>query len=159
VSTISTPHRGNAGWESPCSTQQCNDMQPGSAFLDWLGALYNGYQPGENPQSAMGTDWTLIGFDDDWVVPAWSAAAVNDSNNHYGSMPVGHKVIYGGGQIAKLYAHGTEPTITSGSYSYTYCDYNATCDMANRGTWYSVGSGTDHDPILLARKGSAYQTW
>src|SRR5262249_51798749 len=74
VSTLSTPHRGTANWGSTfvCSDQQCQDMKPGSSFFSWLGATYNGYQPGENPQSAMGTDWTLIGFDDDQVVSAWS---------------------------------------------------------------------------------------
>lgn len=57
--TIAAPHRGLT-FAYFCGlferTQQCRDMRPGSDFLDWAG---------NNPQSARGTDWTLIGSADD----------------------------------------------------------------------------------------------
>ena len=78
VVTLSTPHTGTP-FAHLCGTTQCQEMRPGS---DLLGGL----QP--NPQSAHGTDWTLLGSDDDNLVSAASATDVTAE----------HKIVYAKGQ-------------------------------------------------------------
>lgn len=69
VVTLGTPHKGStmAGFCGSLGYQQCKDMTPNSAFLKQLP---------ENPQSVMGTDWTIMGADDDETAPANSAVGV-----------------------------------------------------------------------------------
>ncbi|MCW2917293.1 MAG: hypothetical protein JWN52_5361 [Actinomycetia bacterium] len=80
--TLSTPHSGT-NWATACliadGYEQCSDMRPKSGFLKWLN---------QNPQSNMGTDWTLIGSSDDDTVTSGSATG----------MTAKHKVIYFGHQ-------------------------------------------------------------
>ncbi|MFI2206037.1 esterase/lipase family protein [Streptomyces sp. NPDC020192] len=80
VATLGTPHDGaNQRYTDLCKFKlQCRQMAPGSDFLKSLG---------RNPQSAMGTDWTLIGSGDDKYVPLPSAIDLAHSN-------WGHKVEY-----------------------------------------------------------------
>lgn len=80
VITLSTPHTGT-NWARFCTNYQCRDMRPGSAFLSWAG---------QGPQSTMGTDWTLIGADDDDTITSGSATGMTAN--------VGHRLIYCSGQ-------------------------------------------------------------
>jgi hypothetical protein len=145
VTTLATPHRGApggvvCGWLK--GTQQCQDIKPGSEFLRWLN---------DNPQSAQGTDWTLIGFDDDLAVPVWSAVPTGDRN-----MAAGHKIIYPKGQfLPRIEAHSLPLGRTSGTHTIRYCDYFSTsCNMADRETFYQLTG--DYDPIRMARYGNYY---
>lgn len=77
VATLGSPFKG-AGVARTCAAQghkQCSDLKPGSGFLSWAG---------QNPQSRMKTDWTLIGSSDDDVVHSGSAIG----------MKAAHKVVY-----------------------------------------------------------------
>ncbi|WP_433182248.1 esterase/lipase family protein [Actinoallomurus sp. CA-150999] len=78
VATLSTPFTGTS-WATTCTVaygwKQCSDMRPGSGFLKWSG---------QNPQSAQGTDWTLIGASDDDTITSGAATG----------MDAKHKVIY-----------------------------------------------------------------
>ena len=77
VVTLSTPHQGTH-WAYGCVVyRQCRDMLPGSAFLRSLG---------QGPQSSIGTDWTLIGADDDDTVTTGSATGMTAN--------VGHRIEY-----------------------------------------------------------------
>lgn len=89
VVTLGTPHDGSGfarvcrpyPWEVP-DPQQCDEMQPSSDFLNELD------RSGRNPQASGGTDWTVVGANDDnWV--DWGSAVHMDAN---------HKVQYHGGQ-------------------------------------------------------------
>jgi hypothetical protein len=146
VTTLATPHAGLILAPLLCSLLdgplQCREMRAGSSFLDWL------REPGgRNPQAASGTDWTLIGFDDDLVVPAGSAVPAD--------MPVGHKVIYPDRQfLPALEAHMLPLSRTSGHHRMIYCDYFGACDMSDRDSWSQLQG--EFDPILVARYGNAY---
>lgn len=77
VVTLGSPFKG-AGIARTCAAQghkQCSDLKPGSNFLSWAG---------QNPQSRMKTDWTLIGSSDDDAVHSGSAIG----------MKAKHKVVY-----------------------------------------------------------------
>lgn len=71
--TIGTPHNGT-GIARGCFYAQCVEMRPGSAFLNWLA---------DNAQANGGTDWTMIGTDDDYFVPAASATTESGGAGHY----------------------------------------------------------------------------
>lgn len=75
--TLGTPHAGT-GWAYGCAYTQCFEMRPGSSLLTWLA------NNGSNPQGSGGTDWTVVGSEDDGIVGDGSAV----------SMGVPHKVIY-----------------------------------------------------------------
>lgn len=78
VVTLATPHLGTTQADAPqCAiVTQCIQMRPNSTFLNGLG---------HNPQSAMGTDWTIMGSrTDDWV-PHDSAIGMRGA---------AHKVVY-----------------------------------------------------------------
>ncbi|NGO77207.1 hypothetical protein G6045_16290 [Streptomyces sp. YC504] len=101
VATLGAPHDGMAlGYFCLAAqlSRQCKEMRPGSGFLDWTD---------ENPQSAQGTDWTLIGADDDGVV-GWSALR----------MRAGHRVWYTGNNAG--WSHGALNDITTGTYAMIY---------------------------------------
>jgi hypothetical protein len=147
VTTLATPHAG-IGVAFGCNlvgTQQCKDMAPGSDFFNWLSA-----SGGSNPQGASGTDWTLIGFDDDLLVKAGSAVAAN--------MSVRHKIVYPGGQfLPRLEAHMLPLSRTSGNYRIQYCDAFGSCDMTNQATWNDITG--EYDPIRLARLANDLPVW
>jgi hypothetical protein len=126
VATLGTPHAGTV-WARTCTPQQCKDMRPRSAFLK---SLY------ESPQSAQGTDWTLIGSDFDVVVKTSSALA----------MKAGHKVKYARGQRI---THGALANKASGSYRMQHWNYYA------KG-WSSWHRGAS--PIIVA-KNADYWWW
>ncbi|WP_225993065.1 esterase/lipase family protein [Actinomadura rudentiformis] len=106
VATLGTPHSA-----PPLATyctgltgsQQCNDMQEGSAFRQWLL---------ENPNTGYnyGPDWTLIGSDADTVVPRSAAHG----------MDAGHYVRY---HASAGIDHGELVSLTSGAYSQSYWNY------------------------------------
>ena len=80
--TVGTPHLGvSAGWVTTCGDRQCVQMRPGSSFLRRLARH-------PEPQSRQGTDWTLIGSDDDATVSPGSALG----------MRAPHLVRFGAGQ-------------------------------------------------------------
>jgi hypothetical protein len=139
VATLSTPHRG-APSAQVCQFTQCVDMRGSSVFLNWL------Y---DNPQAWSGTDWTVIGFDDDLVVPAWSAVP-ND-------MWVDHKVIYNSGEVLpQSTAHMDLLRHVSGDYNYRWCDdFSSGCNIFDRGTFYQTIAGMD--PARMARYGVYYE--
>jgi pimeloyl-ACP methyl ester carboxylesterase len=89
--TLSTPHNGITSLAfAECAEFfalqnkpvpiQCGEIAGGSALLSWLNA-------DRNPQSNQGTDWTVLGSDDDTTVNAASAT----------NMDACHKVIYNQG--------------------------------------------------------------
>ncbi|TCO52615.1 esterase/lipase family protein [Actinocrispum wychmicini] len=130
VTTINTPHRGT-NLADLCDTlgrfQQCRDMIPGSSFLN---SLYDA------PQSAQGTDWTLIGSDDDDIVSTESALG----------MSAGHKVAYQSGQGIE---HGSVHQTTTGSYGQWYWNY-----YDNKWNWTTAGA----PPVRVANN-AIYYWW
>jgi hypothetical protein len=148
VATLSTPHEGApvtvlvGGLCGDADNQQCKDMRwsfdPASRsdFMNWVA---------ENPQSAQGTDWTVIGFDDDWFIPAWSAYAQNATNRFT------HAAAYLGDQfLPKLNAHMLPLWQTSGSYRLQFSDRGDGSTLNDRSSWYELDG--DWDPIKLARQ-------
>ncbi|WP_318218983.1 hypothetical protein [Streptomyces sp. SCL15-6] len=129
VVTLSTPHQGT-NWATSCSViwQQCADLRPGSALLGWL---YNA------PQSAQGTDWTLVGAQDDDIVSNESATGMSGA---------GHTVIYRSGQGIE---HSSITDIRSGSYGLWYWNYH-------EGTSYWSGSG---GPPTYIANNAIYHWW
>jgi hypothetical protein len=120
--TIATPNRGAppSGWcaVGPCSVQ-VHEMEPGSSFLTWLD---------DTPTAGWATDWTVLGFDDDPVVAAQSAAPDD--------FPAQHKIIYAKGQWPKLYAHMSVIADSRDGRTYDRCDYYRTsCNIADHHTW------------------------
>ncbi|MEU5024980.1 alpha/beta hydrolase [Streptomyces milbemycinicus] len=99
--TIATPHDGiflsRFCWAAERTTQ-CREMQPRSDFLKWAG---------ENPQSAQGTDWTVIGAADDYYL---GGSALG--------MSADHRVWYYAGN--KGWKHDTINEITRGTYRQLY---------------------------------------
>lgn len=75
--TLGTPHTGT-GWAWGCGYAECVEMRPGSSFLSWLATN------APNPQGTGGTDWTVVGSEDDGIVSADSGVG----------MSAAHKVIY-----------------------------------------------------------------
>jgi hypothetical protein len=112
VVTVATPHAGLYGEAvTLCiviSTPQCDEMRPSSAFMAGLM---------DSPTSALLTDWTWIGSDDDVVAPA--STSVPDG------MFTTHKVIYNAGQLAPQ-AHMGILGANTGSYALDYCDLGTT---------------------------------
>jgi hypothetical protein len=122
VVTLSTPHGGTPYGTNVvfCGTvTQCVQMREGSDFLNWVG---------QNPQSQQGTDWTLIGAEDDDIVTVDSAIA----------MSAGHKVKYPAcppWESCIRFEHSMIHKITSGSVQQVYWNYY------DPDWWYSTGSG------------------
>lgn len=86
ILTIGTPHSGT-GWASGCWwSDQCNQMVPGSGFLNWLASN------AQNPQGSGGTDWTNMGSDSDGVVSASSSYGMSAAHRvvYLSSMGIGH---------------------------------------------------------------------
>jgi len=125
VATLSTPHAGTS-WARGCRFfRQCAEMVPGSTFLR---SLYS------NPQARPGTDWTVIGADDDDVVASKSAIG----------MLAGHKVVYKSGQGLE---HGTVYKTTSGRYELRYWNfYNP--------RWINQRAGAA--PVVVARNANFF---
>ncbi|MET8748280.1 hypothetical protein [Streptomyces sp. NPDC004728] len=113
VVTLSSPHRGT-GIGNLCGFTQCREMRPGSTLLNWL------YQ---SPQSAIGTDWTLIGADDDDVVDTESALGM--SAGHYVRYDAGQGIEHD--QIYRMLANT--------SYNQRYWNYY------DNKTWVQTGAG------------------
>lgn len=127
VATFSTPHTGTgAGYL--CGFVQCGELRPGSKLLAWL------YQ---NPQSTIGTDWTLVGADDDGVVSTESALGMRAG--HYvrydRNQGIGHDRIY--------------RTLENTSYNQRYWNY-----YDNR--WVQTGAGAS--PVRSASN-ALYHWW
>jgi triacylglycerol esterase/lipase EstA (alpha/beta hydrolase family) len=102
--TLGTPHGGvSASWVRSCDETQCVQMRPGSKFLRVLASV------GQNPQSNQGTDWTLIGSEDDATV-AWQSAVASRAAP---SMRPGHPVLYRRGEGI---GHGDLASTVSGDH-------------------------------------------
>jgi triacylglycerol esterase/lipase EstA (alpha/beta hydrolase family) len=127
VTTISTPHTGT-NWARGCTPVHCRDMRPGSGFIKGL------YQ---SPQARQGTDWTLIGADDDAIVTTGSAIG----------MKAGHKVRYADGQGL---GHGNVHQRATGALKMTYTNYYT------RGWSGWVKNGAS--PVVAA-KNASYFWW
>ncbi|MEU1816805.1 hypothetical protein ABZ543_16610 [Streptomyces roseifaciens] len=99
--TIATPHEGiffsRFCWAAERTTQ-CSEMRPGSDFLDWAG---------ENPQSAQGTDWTVVGAADDYYLETSALG-----------MSADHRVWYLEGNDG--WKHENINEITTGTYRLLY---------------------------------------
>jgi hypothetical protein len=145
VTTLETPHRGTSeAGNALCAlvptlgrNQECADMLSGSAFMNWLI---------DNPQAQTGTDWTVIGADDDLLVPASSSVP--------GSMPAAHKVIYTSGQWSSLYAHMDVLHSPGTSRRYIFCDAFLSLTCADRNT-FSASTGLS--PVRQAHYATDYQ--
>ncbi len=139
VTTLSTPHRGSL-FAHGCLFTQCVDMRIGSAFLGWL------Y---DNPQGWSGTDWTLIGFQDDLTV--WPSSAVPND------MWIAHKIIYDSGEVLPQgTAHMDLLRHVSGDYNYRWCDsFSTGCNIFDSGTFYQTIAGMD--PARMTRHGLFYE--
>ncbi len=86
VVTLGTPHSGS-GYAFWCGwAYECNQMNTGSSFLNWLATN------AQNPQADGGTDWTAMGSYDDGYVSESSATAMSASHKvrYLGSMDIGH---------------------------------------------------------------------
>lgn len=145
VATLGTPHRGvGTALADLClfATQstQCQEMKNGSSLL---GRLI------DNAQAATGTDWTVIGSDDDSIAPPSTSVPDNMTT-------VGHRVIYDAGQITSN-THMALLDATSGSYAFHYCDYFQTCAGGGRGGFIAVPSGIN--PIGMTRFGVYYRNY
>ena len=104
--TLGTPHGGvSASWVRSCDEMQCVQMRPGSKFLTDLASV------GQNPQSSQGTDWTLIGSEDDHTV-AWQSAVASRAEPN---MRPGHRVLYKSGEGI---SHGDLASTVSGDRTY-----------------------------------------
>jgi pimeloyl-ACP methyl ester carboxylesterase len=140
VVTLSTPHRGTVSADA-CATKlvrQCIDMGRDSDFLRWLG---------DNPQSAMGTDWTLLGSETDIIIEPYSAIAAKYDGVPVKNMPVGHKLVYPAGEPMD---HDDMKEVTGGIVVAQYCDaFNQDCDMSDATAW--PVEGIDFAPIKIAR--------
>jgi hypothetical protein len=93
VVTLGTPHGGArlvglAGCNAIGGRRQCSQMRPGSAFLRSL------EDEGWNPQAEGGTDWTVIGSDDDNAVAADRAVGTNGSRRKDQYIGACHKYWY-----------------------------------------------------------------
>lgn len=97
VMTMGTPH-GGTGWAYGCAWVECFEMRPGSSFMGWLAAN------AQDPQATGGTDWTLMGSEDDGIVSHTSAV----------DMTASHKVVYFWWMGID---HVEYPTKTSGSFT------------------------------------------
>jgi hypothetical protein len=143
VTTLSTPHRG-APAAVICQFRQCVDMRGSSEFLAWLE---------DTPQSAMGTNWTVVGLHDDLVAPVWSSVPDDMTS-------AGHKLIYEGDQfLPKSTAHMELLWRTSGTFAARLCHISEDpdpCDMSDPDTWYEFPDWrTPGRTALLA----SYSSW
>ncbi|MBB5870209.1 triacylglycerol esterase/lipase EstA (alpha/beta hydrolase family) [Allocatelliglobosispora scoriae] len=126
VVTLSTPH-GGVPLIGFCSNniEQCFEMRRNSPFLRQMD-----YYP--SPQSSIGTDWTLIGADNDYVVPAWSAIAMRN---------VGHMVVFYKNKAIPV-NHQSIHKITSGVFKVRYWNYTDK-------KWHTVNNGAH--PVRTAQ--------
>ncbi len=131
VVTFGTPH-GGSGYANWCWTTQCGDMGYGSSFQSWIASH------ARNPQVGSGTDWTVIGSEDDGVIDDASAVA----------MDAAHKVIYLDGEGI---GHGDyyTSTSTSGSSRVRYAD--------DGGPWYGWYSA--YWPVKWSAYGLYVGSW
>ncbi|GAA4510637.1 hypothetical protein GCM10023191_073570 [Actinoallomurus oryzae] len=99
VATLGAPHQGAAKAIGVCGvySTQCGEMAKGSRFLKTLP---------RNPQSAMGTDWTLIGSVADTVVDYTSE--IDEGHNEWA-----HKVDY---PNYVSFSHSDLRLVTTGTY-------------------------------------------
>ncbi|BCJ73351.1 hypothetical protein CS0771_28950 [Catellatospora sp. IY07-71] len=127
VVTLGTPHAGAtfAGWCSLTLWLQCKEMAAGSSFLNGLAA---------RPESAMGTDWTVISSFDDGDVDESSGVAMNAQ----------HKIQYD----ADL--DHTELRTATGSFNARYWH------TATATTWSAWG--TRVGPLQWAKNACYYHT-
>ena len=88
IVTQGTPHRGSDQnfEESFCQwATQCDQMDPGSDFLDWMAAN------AKNPQGRGGTQWTAMGSIHDERVPARSTVGMRAARKVvYREPTIGH---------------------------------------------------------------------
>lgn len=122
--TLATPHAGvTAAWVRSCPSTQCVQMRPGSTFLRTLAAT------DRNPQSAQGTDWTLIGSESDTTVQ-WRSAIAMDS---------AHKVLY---KRVERIGHGALASATAR-------------DRTHRVSYANRGGRFDTSGVRQSRRGRA----
>ncbi|BCB75291.1 hypothetical protein GCM10022251_33540 [Phytohabitans flavus] len=140
VVAIATPWNGvTVPGACQHSTVQCAEMRGDAPTLNWLN---------ENAQASSGTDWTLVGIEDDGVVHSSSAIARNRPS-------YGHKLVYHWNQF------GWNPVdvhsnfrFDNGRKTYMYCDYYRSCDMNGElSTFTQDGVG---NPIERARMAVAF---
>lgn len=124
--TIGTPHNGT-GIARACGYTECVEMRPGSTFLNWLA---------DNAQASGGTDWTMIGTEDDDVVPVASATTESGGAGHY--------VWYYAGQPLE---HSQQTNNVSGTFRNTYWNYY---DSSN---WRYQAAGQN---IITTAKNASY---
>ncbi|GAA2635752.1 hypothetical protein SMC26_34560 [Actinomadura fulvescens] len=130
VATLGTPHSAPPLARlcaSATGSQQCVDMEEGSAFRRWLL---------ENPNTGYnyGPDWTLLGSDADGTVPTYAAHG----------MRAGHYVRY---YEAGGIDHSELVSLTSGAYPQSYWNYYDN-------TWHNDATGAV--PIRSARNALYY---
>jgi hypothetical protein len=164
VVTYSTGHGGlSALGTENCSgllagprSLQCSEMSAQSGILAFMAQI----QHGQNPQSDIGTDWTLVGSERDDIVRPHSAIAMAH---------VGHKVIYTVNQSNgqdENYTCRTLQTCTldhsyyhdvffpNDNWDFDYCMYYWSCNMqGNNGPGYgwARARGWGQDPVELGR--------
>ncbi|SDS67989.1 esterase/lipase family protein [Actinoplanes derwentensis] len=142
VVTMGTPHLGvNKAKASLCRLLVCREMSEGSSFLKWLGKT-------KNPQSAQGTDWTLIGSNKDGVVAEKSATSQTGSKA--GWMSAGHKIVY---QDSAGVGHSEYYSLNKGTYSLKYWNFT-------NPKWVPQSAGVGLNPVLAARRGNHFwRSW
>lgn len=125
VATLGTPHQGieDAGWLGLVDNQQAIDMTPGSRFLTNLE---------RNPQSAIYTDWTLIGSVSDTVADYTSE--IDEGHDQRA-----HKIYY---PKSDAFSHYDLRKVTTGSYHMVYRNAPAT-------HWTTTSAGAA--PVIAAK--------
>ena len=127
VITLGSPH-GGVNFASWSGTVQGDQMEPESFFIGWLA------DNAANPQSAGGTEWTVMGSAGDYIVTRGTATDMNAAERvRFGFLPwpVGHsEYMHAGGNRNSGLWMGTE--------------YE---------TWYTYG------PVPMIRVALQYSGW
>ncbi len=163
IVTFGTPNNGIAA--NPCNCKQGDDMYTGSSFMNEM--RNNASNPQAIGDRSLGTDWTLIGSQNDSAANIWSTYDAVD-------IPyAGHKIIYNswidpasgfyvsyGHTDYFHYVDGNGHHINDDSwiYSQSWCDWqtqgaSACNDLANFPSGNGVGAM--HDMFLALW----YDTW
>jgi hypothetical protein len=102
-------------------------MRPDSTFLNWLA---------DNAQADGGTDWTMIGTEDDNYVPVASATTESGGAGHYVWYYVGHLPL----------EHDQQTNNVSGTFRNRYWNYYDR-------TWHNQLAGQN---IITTAKNASY---
>ena len=144
VATLGTPHGGARWYAWFCQWRECDEMQMGSDFLNWL------EQNGWEPDGWGGSDWSTFGSDDDNYVAADRAAGTSRDgdpvNDYIGSC---HKVWYLSSDNIEHSDFLYDASKRKSADAYVY--------DCQRGTW--VATSRAHWPVRRADLAVTFGKW